>query len=76
MCVRVFVPSSPFETRLIFVDKARSPLWFTRVGPDLRLGWKGLPGDKHYISLRAFENYGSKKFYNNKLERFIVYNPV
>jgi hypothetical protein len=36
---------------------------------DIRLGWEGLPGTKHYSLLQTFINYGRKK-------SFITLGPV
>jgi hypothetical protein len=53
MAARVFVPGRPFQPSIMFVGNARSlflsGMWLHSsrlhsLTPDIRQGWKGLPG--------------------------------
>ncbi len=64
----VFVYSRPFQPSLMYLGLALEPTlgWSTckLIHSDVRLGWKGLPGDKQSYLFRTFLNYGQKKIYN------------
>ncbi len=72
----MFVTGKPLQPSLMFVRKTgaylsgapkRSSPFYGRLLPlptNIRLGWKSLPGNKHFSFLRTLVNYGRKKFYN------------
>jgi hypothetical protein len=69
----MFVTCKVLQPSLMFGGKAgaysapeRSPPWdrILALPTNIRLGWKGLPVTNPRSLLRAFVNYGRKKFYN------------
>ncbi len=57
----MFVPGKPFRPSLMFVGEAKSILYAPVLPANIRLGWKGLLGDKLYKLLQKSVNYGRNK---------------